>query len=236
VRVLGIETTTGVASVGLVSADEVCSEQAAPVAGNHARTLLPLIEAVLGAAGVGLEGVDLLAVSIGPGSFTGLRIGLSVAKGLALAADRPILGVPTLEAYARAAGPRAGAVCPVLDARKGEVYGAIFHWRGDQLICEEPGVAVTPEEFAARLEGRCTLLGDGVDAYTAVWSARLGSRATMVCFADLLPSGAVVARMGMALATRRGVDDLALLEPYYCRLSAAEVQRGRHAVAGVWKN
>ncbi|MGH7785890.1 MAG: tRNA (adenosine(37)-N6)-threonylcarbamoyltransferase complex dimerization subunit type 1 TsaB [Candidatus Binatia bacterium] len=233
---LGIETTTAVASVGLVSADATSSEQAAPPKGNHARILLPLIDAVLASGGANLAGVDLLAVSIGPGSFTGLRIGLSVAKGLALAADRPILGVPTLEAYARTAGPRAGAVCPVLDARKGQVYGAIFHWRGDELVCEEPGVAVTPEEFAARLEGPCTLLGDGVDAYAAVWSARLGSRVTMVYFADLPPSGAVVARMGMALAMRRGVDDLALLEPFYCRLSEAEVQRGRHAAAGVWKN
>ena len=235
-RVLGIETTTGVASVGFISADEVCSERVAPLSGNHARTLLPLIETVLEAGGADLDSVDLLAVSIGPGSFTGLRIGLSVAKGLALAAGRPIRGVPTLEAYARAAGPRAGLVCPVLDARKGEVYGAIFRWSEDELVCQAPGAALTPAQFGARIEGPCTLVGDGVDAYADLWSTQLGSRATLVRFADLPPSGVVVARMGVALARSHGTDDLALLEPVYCRLSEAEVQRGRRQVAGVWKN
>src|SRR5262245_52075822 len=106
--------------------------------GSHARTLLPLIDAALAAAGVGLRQLDLLAVSIGPGSFTGLRIGLSVAKGLALATGLPVVGVPTLEAYALHVGPRPGLICPVLDARKGEVYGAVFRWQGGESLCVSP--------------------------------------------------------------------------------------------------
>src|SRR5689334_18463142 len=104
--------------------------------GSHARTLLPLIDNALAAARCELSDLDLIAVSIGPGSFTGLRIGLSVAKGLALATGLPAVGVPTLEAYANCAGARSGLLCPVLDARKGEVYGAAFQiGKGQALEC-----------------------------------------------------------------------------------------------------
>ena len=173
-RVLGIETATSIASVGIVDADHVAAEQTLPMRGNHARTLLPLIDEVLAAAGMGVRDLGLLAVSIGPGSFTGLRIGLSVAKGLALATGLPVSGVPTLEAYARRAGPRPGLLCPVLDARKGEVYAAAFRWSGDEPVCVAAPVAVTPERFAASLRPPCTLVGDGVDAYFELWRRALG--------------------------------------------------------------
>ena len=167
--------------------------------GSHARTLLPLIDEVLAAGGVALRALDLLAVSIGPGSFTGLRIGLSVAKGLALATGLPVVGVPTLAAYADTAGPRPGLVCPVLDARKGEVYAAAFHWpeepdrrrRGQAAAlvastaptsrrcwssmaeCIVAPVAVTPAQCAS-VRAPCTLFGDGVDAYAGLWRRALG--------------------------------------------------------------
>jgi tRNA threonylcarbamoyl adenosine modification protein YeaZ len=88
-----------------------------------------LIDAVLAEADVRLADLARIAVSIGPGSFTGLRIGLSVAKGLALATGIPLVGVPTLEAYAHALGPAPDPIWPVLDARTGEIYAACFRWR-----------------------------------------------------------------------------------------------------------
>ena len=230
VRAIGIETATSIASVGIVETDHVLAAQSLPKGGNHARALLPLIDSALHAAGIGLRDLDLVAVSIGPGSFTGLRIALSAAKGLALATGLPIVGVPTLEAYAATAGPRPGLVCPVLDARKGEIYAAAYQWEGADLRCVRPPVAIDPARFAASIDTPCTLIGDGVDAYGELWRLRL-SDADLVPFSTLAPSGAVVARLGVARADASGTDDLADLEPFYCRVSEAELTHARRAAA-----
>lgn len=231
-RALGIETATSIASVGIVVEGQVGAERALPMPGSHARTLLGLVDAALGAAGVGLRDLDLLAVSIGPGSFTGLRIGLSVAKGLALATGLPVVGVPTLEAYARAAGPRPGLLCPVLNARKGELYAAAFRWRGAVPECVVAPAALAPERFAVLLRTPCTLVGDGVDAYAELWRRELGEAAELIPLAALPPSAAAVARLGAARAATLGADDLAALEPSYCRLSQAEAGRDSGAAGG----
>jgi tRNA threonylcarbamoyladenosine biosynthesis protein TsaB len=229
VRALGIETATPIASAAVVDGDGILAERTLRAPGSHAQTLLQLADDVLSAAAVPLDSLDLLAVSIGPGSFTGLRIGLSVAKGLALARGLAVVGVPTLEAYARAAGRRPGAICPVLDARKGEVYAAAFGWHGDALLQRAAPRATAPEQFAETLSGPCTLLGDGVDAYFDRWRAALGDRATLIRFADLAPSAVIVARLGIARAAAVGGDDLADLEPEYCRVSEAERRHLRGA-------
>jgi tRNA threonylcarbamoyladenosine biosynthesis protein TsaB len=223
VRVLGIETATRVASVGIADADGILAERVLPMQGSHARTLVQLIDETLAAAACALSDIELLAVSIGPGSFTGLRVGLSVAKGLGLAAGLPLVGVPTLDAYAEAAGSAAGMICPVLDARKGEVYGAAFQ-RADGTLQRvlEPS-AMPPARFADAVQTPCTVIGDGVDAYEALWRRALGVDAVLVPFAALPPSGAVVARCGGIRAERFGADDLDALEPAYCRPSQAEL-------------
>jgi tRNA threonylcarbamoyladenosine biosynthesis protein TsaB len=225
VRVLGIDTATWTASVGAIDGDSTLAESSRVVdRGNHAAILLPMVEAVLRAAGVGLSDLQLLAVSIGPGSFTGLRIGLSVAKGFSLAAGVPIVGVPTLEALARVPGRLPGLVCPVLDARKKEVYGAAFRWSGDTLeqVCE--AAVLEPHRFAARLSTPCTLIGDGVDAYESVWRACFGDDAVLIPFRDCSPRGSSVALIGRRLAESRGVDDAARLVPIYLRKPEAEVR------------
>jgi tRNA threonylcarbamoyladenosine biosynthesis protein TsaB len=242
-RALGIETATSIASVGIVVEDQVAAERSLPVHGSHARMLLPLIDEVLAAAGLGLRDLDVLAVSIGPGSFTGLRIGLSVAKGLVLATGLPLVDVPTLTAYAHTVGPRPGLVCPVFDARKGEVYAAAFQWRDGEPQCIAAPAAMAPAVFAASLRGPCTLVGDGVDAYAELWRRALGSDAELIPFATLPPSGAMVARLGIR-GPALGLQDVARLEPSYCRPSEVEVRRARHEIAtsargesdAAWKN
>lgn len=230
-RALGIDTATAIASVGLVT-DNTALVQRRPMASSHARTLLPLIDEVLEQASTPLASIDLLAVSIGPGSFTGLRIGLAVAKGLALAAGLPLVGVPTLAAYATALGPRAGAVWPVLDARKGEVYAGGYRWRDEVTLDEITApAALSPAALAALLQPPCTVVGDGVDAYGDQWGGSPGI--TAVRLADHPPDGAVVARLGAAVLQRDGAADLAALEPHYCRRSEAEMHRDARGAAAV---
>lgn len=225
-RVLGIDTATWTAGVGIIDGDDTLAETSRPIdGGSHATTLLPMIDAALGTAGLGLSDLDLLAVSIGPGSFTGLRIGLSFVKGFSLAAGLPVVGVPTLEAFARAAGKRPGLVCPVLDARKRELYGAAFRWRGNELERVHEDAVVSPQRFVARLTAPCTLIGDGVDAYEPIWRAHFAHRVELVPLRMCPSRGGTVASLGARLCESRGPDDPAQLAPIYLRKSEAELHR-----------
>lgn len=191
------------------------------MASNHAPGVLSLIDEVLDAAGLRLKDLDRLAVSIGPGSFTGLRIGLATIKGLALGCNLPVAGVPTLEAFARALAPRPGTIWPLLDARRGELYAAAYRWRDGQLDEVSAPAAVVPADLAGGLGSPCTLIGDGGDAYADLWPN--GDHIERIPLADLAPNGAIVAALGATL-TNTPLDEL---EPRYCRRSEAEVRRQR---------
>ncbi|OFV88917.1 MAG: tRNA (adenosine(37)-N6)-threonylcarbamoyltransferase complex dimerization subunit type 1 TsaB [Acidobacteria bacterium RBG_16_68_9] len=224
-RVLGIDTATWTASVGVVADDALLAERSLPASTSHAVSLLSLVGETLEAAGTTLRDLDLLAVSIGPGSFTGLRIGLSVTKGLALATGIPIVGVPTLEALAYALGPREGLVCPLLDARKQEVYAATFRWRGRRLECVRAATVLPPGVLAEQLIPPCTVAGDGVDAYGAVFHDRWGDQVELLPSSVAVPRGSVVAALGAERFARVGSDHTAGLEPAYVRPSEAERNR-----------
>jgi tRNA threonylcarbamoyladenosine biosynthesis protein TsaB len=192
---------------------------------SHADTLPTLVERVLTDAGCTIEDLDGLAVSIGPGSFTGLRIGLAFAKGIAFAGRLPIAPVPTLEALAWVAGAAPGeTICAALDARKREVYAAFFRVDpGGRLVRLTPDAALSPAALGTRLEKGMILVGDAAEVYTDV----LGTRATVRSFVNHHPSGGVVARLGTAQllaghATRPEAG-LGALEPVYVRPADAEL-------------
>jgi tRNA threonylcarbamoyladenosine biosynthesis protein TsaB len=131
-----------------------------------------------------------------------------------------VVGVSTLEAYARAAGQLTGVVVPVLDARRGEVYAAAYRWQHDELVPVFGPLACTPDDLAARLSEPTTLIGDGVDAYMDRW-ADVAAVVDARRLADCPPSGAMIARMGAGSPLSAEAD----LEPRYCRLPAAQLQR-----------
>lgn len=272
---LGIDTATRVGSVGLVRAALEDGEVLHPEPGRvaegcarvaevtrdtglgHGSEILSLIDECLAAAGADVADVGCIAVSIGPGSFTGLRVALATAKGLSLGGGAPLVGVPTLSALAATVLPGWGAatssapalgtvIAPCLDARKGEVYGATF------VVCEPalreplPGLertsddaAFAPEAFRRRLEecaaagARVILLGDGCARYENEIGAALGECAHVVPFADRPPSGVSVARMGAGIFAASGPDDRANLVPRYARASEAEVMRERRGAGAL---
>ena len=133
-KVLGIDTSTPCASVGLADDGGVISEYLLNVPVTHSERLLAAIHFVLKEAGCAMEALDGWAISLGPGSFTGLRIGVSTVKGLAYATGKPVVGVPTLDGLAAQISPTPYLICPILDARKKEVYTAFYRYNQENLL------------------------------------------------------------------------------------------------------
>jgi len=229
-RVLGIETSTLTGSVALLHDDRVVAEHTLSIATTHSERLLAAVHWVLEESATPLGTLDGLAVAIGPGSFTGLRIGLATAKGLAYAASLRLVGVPTLDALAWGVPFAAYPVCPILDAKKGEVYTALYRHRGGELERLTDYRAVRPARLVAELDGPVCFLGDGVLAYGDLILAEMGNRAYFVPPPRRYPSGACVAELGARRLSEGGAEDPTRLVPLYIRLSEAELAKARHAV------
>src|SRR3989304_5748671 len=148
-----------------------------------------------------LEG---LAVAIGPGSFTGLRIGISAVKGLALGLGIPVAAVPTLDALAATLPFAAHPVCPVLDAKKGEVYASLYHWSGDAMGRDGEYLAVAPEARCDRRRGPVIFGGDAVETLGGLLRARLGDNARFAPAGRRLPAPGCVGALGHALPLAGG--------------------------------
>src|SRR5581483_5852773 len=194
--VLGIDTATQIASVGITRDEEVVAEASNRAASNHTETLLPLIADVLSQAHVSLRDVEGIGVSIGPGSFTGLRIALGTVKGLAYAIGQSVVGIPTLEALAHTVSGWEGLVCPILDARKREVYAALFQRRRNgELVTVLPAQVSPLNAVLTRVSAPCLFLGDGVETYGAAIRGHCGRQAQLLPFPTYHPRGSIVAKL-----------------------------------------
>ena len=221
-RVLGIDTATSQASAGLWADGSVIAEKHTS-SRNHAASLLPLIDAVLSAADCNVDAIDVLAVSAGPGSFSGLRVGLSVAKGFALASGLSLVAVPTLDALAATVAGRHGFICPLLDAHKGELYLASFASESGQLRRLSEDAALTVEAAIASMPRPCVVVGDAVERYADVLTAALGSTATLLPFPEYGPRGGTGAAWAAEHFAERGAASPAGLEPFYIRIPEIQV-------------
>jgi tRNA threonylcarbamoyladenosine biosynthesis protein TsaB len=244
VRVLGIDTATQHASIGLCEDNQILIEHTDKVGRSHATSTLPLIERVLAESGISASELDAIAVSTGPGSFTGLRISLSVAKGLACATGVSLVGVSTLEALAGCAqrllygiadvGRGVGGavreptstVCTLLDARKGEVYAACFDVSPAGVRRRTLDMVTTAEKLALSLPTPCIVVGDAEPKYGELLRSGFGDTLEFLPFDECGPSGGVVAQMGMVAARAGAAVDPAQLEPFYIRSSEAERLNG----------
>jgi tRNA threonylcarbamoyladenosine biosynthesis protein TsaB len=235
-RLLAIETSTVTGAVALLEAGRVVAESRVSIAVTHGERLMAAIDGVLRSARWELADVQAFAVALGPGSFTGLRIGLSTVKGLAFATGKPVVGVPTLDALAWRLPYCAYPVCPVLDARKNEVYAALYRTREGWLELLEAPRAVPPATLAEELrdatQGPLVFVGDAVLPFGTVFVEVLGSRA-LLAPADLrLPSAVTVGELGASALARGEPADPADLVPLYVRPSEAELARERRQSAG----
>ncbi len=223
-RLLAIETATPAQSVALVEDDRLLAELSYEAQGNRGGVLLPTVDQVLKKAGVAARDLDAVAVSVGPGSFTGLRVGLATAKGLALGAGARVVGVPTLEALAEGYTPANVTICALLDAYRGEVYMALFRRNGNALERLSPDAVLAPGAVAlalAAVEGPVHLIGNGAARYREPLEAALGGR---VCVSDeglrAAPTAAVVARLGIRQFAGGSKPDAEVALTYLRRVEA----------------
>jgi tRNA threonylcarbamoyladenosine biosynthesis protein TsaB len=232
-KVLAIDTSTAVTAVAVLDGDRVRAEDNGRTEQRHGDVVLPRVQAVLSAAALRLVEIELLAVGVGPGSFTGLRVGLATVKGLGFALQKPVRGVSSPEAIASAALERAPQVVVLLDAFKGEVYAAVYRRApgdaSDEAAAVMPLFHASPAEAAARAlalldPGTAALVcGDGARRYEAEIMAVLGARAALGPPELDTPEAGWVARLALRDFGRHGPSDLATLEPTYVRDSDARL-------------
>lgn len=167
-KILSLDSSGMVASVAILEDERLLAEYTVNYKKTHSQTLLPMLQEIAQMVELDLETVDAIAVAGGPGSFTGLRIGSATAKGLGLALKKPLVHVPTLEGLAYNLFGTEKIICPMMDARRNQVYTGIYEFQDGELRVLEKQMAVSVEEIADRLNvlGReIILLGDGVNIY-----------------------------------------------------------------------
>jgi tRNA threonylcarbamoyladenosine biosynthesis protein TsaB len=225
-KILAIDTSTPVGSIAIVEGALLKAQHILNISATHNQRLLPGIDRILRDADWTVNDLDGLAVSLGPGSFTGLRIGLSVVKGLAWATGKPLAGVPTLDALAANVPLVPYPIYPVLDARKGEIYTALYRIGDEQVpVRLTPYLAIKPEKLADLISEETLMLGDALLRYGDYFTNKLGDRLLLVP-----PHLNVVHASSVAWLAwhklRSGIqEDLSSCTPLYVRPSEAELSR-----------
>jgi tRNA threonylcarbamoyladenosine biosynthesis protein TsaB len=226
---LTIDTSTPTGSVAISRGETLLGEILLNVKSTHTDRLLLTLRQLLADAGLQLADVDALAAVLGPGSFTGLRVGVATIKGLALALDKPVVGVSTLQALAMQFPFARHPLCVLLDARKKEVYAGLYHWEGGRPVAVRPETVIAPEALLEALDGEMLFAGDGAVAYRTFISRRLGPRAHFVPWSMHPPRAAAAAVLALAALRAGETIPLAQLAPRYIRLSEAEILCARRS-------
>jgi tRNA threonylcarbamoyladenosine biosynthesis protein TsaB len=222
-RILAIDTSTSSASAALLQNNEIVAEVFIDLGTNHSATLLPAVENICNMSGVHVGDMDLFVCTLGPGSFTGVRIGVSTVKGFALAAEKPVVGVSTLDTLAlNLAGARV-LVCPMLDARKNQVYTALYEPDENNMLEKKGEEIVTDIKcFLQSIEEEVVFLGNGAEKYSEIIKESLPGKA----YFTVGPQNRIRASMagilgGIKFCSGERMDPVSLM-PKYLRLSEAE--------------
>ena len=233
-KILALDSSGLVASVAVVSDDNLIGEYTINYKKTHSQTLLPMLDEVAKMTELDLKTIDFIAVSAGPGSFTGLRIGSATAKGLALALDKQIVSVPTVDALAYNLWGSADVVCPIMDARRSQVYTGIYRFQEHKLVTVEAQMAVPMAEMIEKLNARgeeVVFLGDGVPVFGKMIQENLKVPYSFAPAHVNKQRAAAVAALG-EIYYRQGKTETAMEHvPDYLRVSQAERERAEREAA-----
>ncbi|MEG1458863.1 MAG: tRNA (adenosine(37)-N6)-threonylcarbamoyltransferase complex dimerization subunit type 1 TsaB [Acetivibrio sp.] len=227
-KLLGIDSSGIVASTALFSDGVMLAEYTTNFKKTHSQTLLPMIEQIVKMTETELKTIDAIAVAGGPGSFTGLRIGSATAKGLALALNKPIISVPTLEGLAYNFFGCEAFICPIMDARRSQVYTGLYRFEGEkfEIISEQKAISI--EELMEDLEERkqkVIFLGDGVGVYRDFIEKNMKTEFLFAPKHLLMQRAGAVCTRAEELYKQGKIETAVEHKPDYLRLSQAERER-----------
>ncbi|MDF2984797.1 MAG: universal bacterial protein YeaZ [Eubacterium sp.] len=229
-RILALDTSTNVATAAILEDGIIIGEYSCNKGKTHSQRLMPMIQSLLEAVGLKATDMDAFAASVGPGSFTGLRIGVTTVKAMAFAAQKPVISVHTLDALAYNLPLSKAILCPVIDARNNQVFTAVYKFSGDKLerLTDYLGIHINElADILDAMEGDVLFLGDAAGMHKDYFSERLGGRA------GLAPSNAVAARAASVAVLAGKAFEAGKLEscydmvPFYLRKSQAEREAER---------
>lgn len=227
-KVLSIDSSGITASAAVADDNNVIAEFTVNNRQTHSQTLLPMVDMVVKMSEIPLEDIDAIAVAAGPGSFTGLRIGSATAKGLGLALDKPLVPVPTLDGLAYRAAYYNGIICPLMDARRNQVYTAAYHIKDGELVNIIGQKAVSIRDILSELKAtgeEVLFLGDGADVYKDIIMEEENIKYSFAPAHISKQSASSVAVLGIMYYKKGRYESAAAHRPVYLRKPQAERER-----------
>lgn len=223
-KILAVDTSANVASAAIVCGGKLLAEYVLNHKKTHSEKIMPMIDALLKDSETDISEIDIFAAANGPGSFTGLRIGVSTVKALAHAADRPAVGICTLEGLAYNLFGADGFISPMMDARRGQVYNAVYSWENGVLkeIVSPRAAAVCECLAGFSDEKKVFFLGDGSAVYRKEIESAMGERAIFAPVTCTLQRASSIAALAEIKAERGLLGDCHTLLPFYIRKPQAE--------------
>ncbi len=222
-RILAVDTSTPSCSVAVVAGNDLLAEITAGNGQTHSRHLMVLIDSALELAGTNLSKTDGLAFTSGPGSFTGLRIGISTMLGIGAATGKPIAGISGLDALAMQAAAPDITICPLIDGRRNEVYCARYRWVNEVLVKEMAEQVLSLEHAIAGLKTPVLFAGNGAQLYRALLREHLGDGARFARNCQNTLRASTVAWLSMKRFETGDVDDIYRFKPMYIRRPDAKI-------------
>ncbi len=222
-KILAVDTATKSCSVAIVQKETILAEVTLVSEQTHSKHLMEVIKCVSLLSGIAISDLDGFAVTKGPGSFTGLRIGLGTVKGLAAASGKPIVGISSLKCLAIQSYVTSFSICPIIDARKGEVYWAFYRYENNQLQQLCPEQVSPPGNVLTDIHEPCVFVGNGARLYQEDIGLKLGKLAHFAPDSQSIIRGATVAFLSQNRFEKGIIDDTDGLTPCYIRQSDAEI-------------
>jgi len=220
-NILAIDTSALTASAAILADGILIGEISTTTKLTHSQTIMPMIDELLKRVSLDITDIDLFACSEGPGSFTGLRIGIGTIKGLAYGLGKPVVGISTLEALAHNIDVTDLVICPVMDARRGQVYNGLYRYNNDKIECITEPRALSVEELCEELTEKTIFVGDGVNVHREKIKELLGGKAVFAAPHNLLQRAGSVAYAALDKEAVSAED----LTAVYLRKPQAERER-----------
>ena len=227
-RILALDSSGLVATVALLEGDQTIAEYTVNYKKTHSQTLLPMLDEIVKMTEFDLSTIDAIAVAGGPGSFTGLRIGAATAKGLGLALDKPLIPIRTVDGLAYNLNGSSGRICPIMDARRNQVYTGLYRFKNDDFQVVEEQMAVSIDDLVKKLNQygeKVTFLGDGVPVYKEQLESKLEVEFHFAPAHLNRQRATAVGALGMKYFAEGKTETAMEHCPDYQRLSQAERER-----------